>query len=188
MIICPMCEHPQADGFECEVCGRALLSLDPLPPPPADPVEGLEQTGGGAAGPVAVEAMPEFEASRFAPVLIPVQAAPDVEHTSEVVVGEVPVERMADMSEDRAAPVGPATVLSAGPVQCRYCGQPQGAGAICERCGMRLPRKAGVPVVAAAPVRRKREPERVRCRKCGAPAKEGGRCGDCGTEVPWRDD
>ncbi len=138
MIVCPVCEHAQAQGTECEVCGRRLAKG----PSPADlaiaPVDGLEPTGHPpidageeripeleptrhAAAAAVDDPTPDLEATRAAPVDVEVEATPDLEHTAAGIPGDLPT-------------VMPATVA------CRYCRTPAMPGdRICGRCGMRLP-------------------------------------------------
>lgn len=162
MIACPVCEHQQADGAECEVCGRSLVSLGAVDAP-VTPLEGLEPTLAAPEPFAGVgEAMPELE-----PTL---QASP----------GEVALERVAELEPTAAAPVeaagepvpdleptsapaslDPRTELPAIPV-CRYCRTPAGPGQrSCARCGMQLP-------VGPVP---------------GAPARAGPRLCGCGTPI-----
>jgi len=183
-IVCPVCEHQQAAGFECEVCGKELVppAARPQAPMAVQRVEGLE-TRPERVGEVPVAPMPELAVSRYRNVEVQVEAVPDVEQTRQAAVGNVAVERLGELTEDRAAPVGAPTPVSAGPVTCRYCRNVQASGVICDRCGMRLPVFAA-PVVAGVAVSGGVR-EQVRCRACGAPAYTGERCTDCGHEIPW---
>lgn len=163
MITCPLCEHQQELGFECEQCGKDLGTLADLGPPPTrdEPLEGLETHE--AVGDVAAEILTE------------------IEPTAHGSAGEVTVEPMIDLTVDRAVDTEPRTPQVQGSVSCRYCHHVQPAQLLCERCGMSLPRLART---AAAPVPVTRPPdEMTRCRVCGAPAKVGQRCGDCGHEI-----
>ena len=149
MIACPLCEHQQADGAECEVCGRSLLSLGAVDAP-VTPLEGLEPTlaapepfaGAGeamveleptlqaSAGEVVLERVAELEPTAAAPVEATGEPVPDLEPTSA------------------AVSLDPRTELPLFPV-CRYCRTPAGPGErICARCGMQLP--SGPSPVAAA--------------------------------------
>jgi hypothetical protein len=137
MIVCPVCEHEQVQGAECEVCGRRLaagVSAEDLAIPP---VEGLEPTRQAPAD-VPEEPVLELEPTRHAPVAAPPDATPDLEATCaapvDVVVAPVPdVERTAPPDEDLP------TVVPAFPT-CRYCRTPAMPGErLCSRCGMRLP-------------------------------------------------
>jgi len=149
VIACPVCEHQQAGGAECEVCGRSLLSLGAVDVP-VTPLEGLEPT----------LAAPE----PFAGVG---ESMVELEPTLQASAGEVVLERVADLEPTAAAPVEAAgelvsdlepTAAAASldlksevplfPV-CRYCRTPAGPGErICARCGMQLP----VGIAAAAVV------------------------------------
>lgn len=60
MIVCPLCQNSQAQGVECDVCGRpfpeSLVSGSGHAPPPVEPVPGLDTTQ--VAEPPASEAPP----------------------------------------------------------------------------------------------------------------------------------
>lgn len=183
MIVCPLCEHQQDFGLECELCGKALGGLDDLGPPPvtAVPLEGLEATHTQPVGPVAVTALAELE-TRQVSGAVAVERMTELDATAAAPVGAVTSEAI-ELTEDRAPDDGIRTGLAEN-LTCRYCRNVQAPsqGAICERCGMSLPRLASTAapsgVVPAAST------EWTRCRSCGAPARVGGRCGDCGREVP----
>lgn len=188
-MICPVCEHAQDFGLECEVCGKDLSELGGLaglgPPPAAvTRVEGLEVTVADRVGEVPVERVGALEETRFGDVAVPVERLAEVEVPPQV--GAVPVEPLIDLSDDRAPDDGARTAAPTGAVTCRYCRNVQATGAICDRCGMRLPRVAGAP--PAAKVASSREPVHVRCRTCGAPAEVGERCSECGRLVPRPDE
>lgn len=187
-MICPVCEHQQAFGLECEVCGKVLGGLDGLGPPPVreERVEGLEATLSDAVGDVAIERMGDLELSRYADVQVAVQAIPDVEPNRAADVGDVQVERIGDLTVDRVPDDGQRTALPEGPLTCRYCRNVQAAGAMCERCGMKLPQVIIVPQIIGGALL-SAEDVKVRCRSCGAPATAGKKCSDCGHEVPYPD-
>jgi hypothetical protein len=146
---CPVCESPQAEGSECEVCGRSapavraievevtpLEGLEPTlaaaepAPPGGEPMLDLEPTLQASAGEVSLAPVPELEPTASAPVEALLELVPDLEPTS------------APASAD------PPTELPLFPV-CRYCRTPAGPGErICGRCGMRLP--GGIAPLAAA--------------------------------------
>jgi hypothetical protein len=169
MIVCPVCEHAQAQGAECDVCGKKLLhgaAAIPLVPP----VEGLEPTrhadvdapeerlgeleptlhAAGADAPL--ELVPGVEETRAAPVDVAVETTPDVERIGDEIPADAPTE---------------VPLL----VTCRYCRTQATAGdRVCGRCGMRLPVFEAGPAPEEAPVRR--------C-SCGA-AVRGSLCPACG--------
>lgn len=180
MIVCPVCEHQQSFGVECEVCGKDLGALGDLGPPPvaAVPVEGLEVTVPEKIGEVAVERFGELEVNQFSTVAVATERLAELE-VNRAEVGDVPVERV-ELSDDRAADDGVRTAAPGDQLTCRYCRNVQAlsAGYVCATCGMALPRSRASELVAEAIA-----PEWVRCRSCGAPAKAGERCGDCGREV-----
>jgi hypothetical protein len=155
MIVCPVCEHQQAQGAECEVCGKrlatgvapadlAIPAVEGLEPtfhaaaaaPAADRVAELEPTRHDAALTAAAPALdvtPDLEATRAAPVDVEVAPTPDVERTAAGIPDDAP------------------TALPAF-VTCRYCRTPAMPGErICARCGMRLPVvEAGAAAAAAS--------------------------------------
>lgn len=137
MIVCPVCEHAQAQGAECEVCGKKLLR-GPAAIPFVPPVEGLEPTRHAdvdAGAPylpeleptrhAAIDSAPgtamELEPGRAAPVDVADDPVPGLEHGGEAIPGDAPT-------------AVPAIVI------CRYCRTPAPPGErVCGRCGMRLP-------------------------------------------------
>jgi hypothetical protein len=184
MIVCPVCENQQAAGFACDVCGKDLGAslgdgalLAPLEPEVPRMPE-LEQTGAELAAHVPVQPMPELEVNIGAAGTpdIPTPRIPDLE-TQHAAVGEVPVERLAELALDRAEFVGARAAPPAAQVQCRYCGNVQGSGNICDKCGMRLPRSAAVAANARLAT------DLVRCKECGSPGQKGERCKECGRVV-----
>lgn len=190
MISCPVCEHQQAPQPFCELCGKALAS-PAAPEVVVSPVEGLELTRADEAGAMPqVAPLEELEATRQPPItVVAAPADPNVEHTSERLVGAVMVAPLEDMSEDRAPAIGGPTVLPEGPVTCRFCQNVQSTGIVCDRCGLRLPRRPGPPGASSAAPRPGAASGAgagawVRCFSCGAPVRAGARCRDCGNEQP----
>lgn len=183
MITCPLCEHQQEFGLECEQCGRDLGALADLGPPPTrdEAIEGLESRE--LVGEVAIESLVDLEATPYAAVEVLPDVTPELERTALSSVGEVPVEPMLDLTTDRAVDAEPRVAVEQGDVTCRYCRHVQPAQRLCERCGMSLPRRGGVEL---APVVARASDETTRCRACGAPARVGQRCGDCGHLVEAR--
>jgi len=139
MITCPVCEHVQAAGSECEVCGRHLVAGRGTDGPVA-PLEGLEPTGLGAGADAPLEPVPGLEPTRLEGWgEAPPEAVQDLEATATAPV-QVAAEVMADLEPTFAPPVddGPAPLLAA--VVCRYCRTEAAPGERrCGRCGMRLP-------------------------------------------------
>jgi hypothetical protein len=153
MISCPVCEHQQQAGSECEVCGRHLVegrgtdapvaplegleltTLDPVGAAalPSAPVEGLEVTAfERAEEPLLAELVPDLEQTRAEPVEVPPDPTPDVERV------------LAGLPDD-----GP-TLLPLVLI-CRYCRTEAGPGEkVCGRCGMRLPVFASAAPAAAS--------------------------------------
>ena len=173
MITCPVCEHQQAAGADCEVCGRVLVLQEGAAGPPVAPLEGLEPTGmNGLAASEWIGSLPELEATLQAPAgdVVP-DPIPELEPTRagsvEVVGDQVP-----DLEPTAAAASGdPRTELPLFPV-CRSCRTPAGPGErLCGRCGIRLPLPPStVPAAAGAAPRY--------C-SCGAPISRAS-CPSCG--------
>jgi hypothetical protein len=174
MIVCPVCEHRQETGSECEQCGRRLEEGRGTDAPVA-PMDGLEPTAldtSGAATATA-ELLTDLEVTRFEPAEAPLlsEIVPNLEQTRadpvEVVADPTPdVERVqAGLPEDGPTPLSMV-------VTCRYCRTEAGPGErLCGRCGMRLEARAAPAASAAAgprlcscgtPV------TRPRCPACGA--------------------
>jgi hypothetical protein len=173
MIVCPVCEHPQSSGAECEVCGKRLAAPGAALPTVA-PVEGLEPTRHPGAAPIAGELFAGLEPTGHAAVEVAPELPVPIEATAMPPV-DVLAEEIPDLERTEAALPDPPTPLPAL-VTCRYCRTPAMPGErICSRCGMRLPVVAGVtrdPVVAPR-----------RC-GCGA-AVRGPRCASCGARAEY---
>lgn len=182
-MICPVCEHQQEFGLECDNCGKdlgGLMGIVGPPPSSVEVVEGLEQTFAARVGELQVEQLGELEVTFFERVNVNPAPVEGAEATAQPAVGELAVERLGDLTEDRVLDNGPKTAAPTGAVKCRYCGHLQATGNLCERCGVRLPKVAAAPAGAAA----KAVPaEWVRCRACGAPAQPGARCRECGKDT-----
>ena len=188
MIICPMCEHPQAQGIECEVCGKKLttpiqvqVAVAPLPD-----LEGTQLAGGRA--PVAVAAVPDLELTRQQPVQAgAVAKVQDLDTGRSAPAYNVVVDPLQDLDAGRQPRDEYRTPAPVGPVVCRYCRNTQETGAVCDRCGMRLPKAR----VAAAPVASAEalvpSGEWTKCTKCMTNTRAGRACVSCGTHVPAAD-
>jgi hypothetical protein len=158
MIVCPVCEHAQPQGAECEVCGKRLLS-GPDAIPGVAPVEGLEPTLHAAASGGAVGTLAELEPTGHAAAEAGDDPTPDVEQTRTTPV-DVDVVPTPDVERTDAGIPGDAPTAVPPFVTCRYCRTPAMPGErICGRCGMRLPSFEAAS--AEAP------PAALRC-SCGA--------------------
>jgi hypothetical protein len=174
MIVCPVCEHAQPHGPECEVCGRRLArgpsaaelalprvpDLEPTSHAPIDVtaqrLPDLEPTRHAAAAEPVPDAVPDLDAGRAAPVDVASEPVPGVERTSAPIPGDAPT-------------AIPAIVV------CRYCRTPAAPGErICGRCGMRLPVVAGAEREEAVPA--------THLCTCGTPVR-GAVCPSCGGRV-----
>lgn len=171
MIVCPVCEHAQAHGGECEVCGKRLAGAGAPPPPPSPMMEGLEPT---LVAPVAAPevAIPDLEPTRVGAVHVEAAAVPEFEATAAppvdadaALIPDLERTEAAGLPDDEPSPV-PSLVV------CRYCRTPAAPGErVCGRCGMRLP---VLPVPAApAPV------ADVAICSCGTPVRAA-LCPACG--------
>jgi hypothetical protein len=173
MITCPVCEHQQAAGSECELCGRHLVEGRGTDAPVV-PLEGLEATLLAPVDGGAVEPMGDLEPTLRAAVadaaggpgeglvLEPTLASP-----VEVGLDVVPdLERIGDGLPDDLPTLVPAVVI------CRYCRTEAAAGERrCGRCGMRLPEQVPAPAAQA--------PAGPRLCSCGTPVTRS-RCPACG--------
>ncbi len=175
MLVCPLCEHPQAGGDLCEVCGKKL-SGHAAGTPAIPTLEGLEPVRFELALDVPIGQLPGLEPTHHAPVAAGLELVPDIERTrlEPVVVGSDPVPGLEHThlepipEEDAPAPM-PA---------CRYCRTPAMPGEVlCSLCGMRLPVfQATAGDVAEGPP--------ARCPSCGTPA-AGEICAGCGSRIRW---
>lgn len=187
MIVCPVCEHQQVQGFECDNCGRAL-KVTKAPDLPAVRLPDLEVTRlEGADAPVPQAVMPDLERTQLrAGPDLPTAPVVDLERTQATPV-HVSVQRMGEL-EGHLAERGPATPVApvtAG-TTCRYCRNVQLEGAVCDRCGMRLPRYAPRPAAGAGPAAAGQDLE-VR-HSCGVRTLAGAPCSSCGVYVPVPED
>jgi hypothetical protein len=183
MIICPVCDHVQPEGTECDVCGRVF----PAPVVDAAPVARLAELEltphAGGRGPVEVAVLAELDATRMkAGPDLPAQVVPDLELTRAGATGAVPVAPMLELDTGRAQDDGVRTVAPTGAVTCRYCRNVQAEGLLCDNCGMRLPR-ARVAATAVAGAKRPGVDEDgwVACSTCHTPTRPGKTCSECGT-------
>lgn len=178
MIVCPVCEHQQVQGEECEVCGKLLVAavseadlgvarvegLEPTLQAPVDVpgerVADLEPTRQDAPASFAPDLTPDLEATGAAPVDVEVDPTPDVERIETQNPGDAPT-------------VVPSIAT------CRYCRTPAMPGErICGRCGMRLP-----VVTEHAGGQEAGEPTSTLC-TCGAPVRPGAAlCPICGARL-----
>ncbi len=122
-VICPVCEHAQEGGAECDACGARLGAVNPAAEVPTATLPDLEPT-----------AIPATPAAAVPPSGVDADAW--LERTASADVG-VTVEPLAveRVTADRAS----RDRTPASPLTCRYCRTPAAPGQqFCERCGMRL--------------------------------------------------
>jgi hypothetical protein len=175
MVVCPVCEHAQAQGAECEVCGKRL-ARGAAAIPQVSPVDGFEPTRLDYEDDpfTSVAALGELEPTLVAPVDVAEEAIPGIEPTLHAPVDAegFPVDGLERL--DAAIPGDARTTLPAV-IVCRYCRTPSPPGErICGRCGMRLPAFAEGPAPEVSASRR--------CGSCGALA-AGTRCPSCGERL-----
>lgn len=180
MIVCPLCEHQQNQGTVCEVCDRVLV----VPQPTGvitEMLADLECTSlpGGAAS-VAVERMAELDEHRIAAVQIVVpENMVDFERTRHADAGvALPAEAVPGIEPTRFEDDGQRTTVSATRT-CRYCGNIQQGGVLCERCGLRLPGSE----VARPAKKQSGEPQPIPCPACSVLGFAGTRCRGCGAFI-----
>ena len=152
MIVCPVCEHSQAQGADCEVCGKQLLHGAAARPLVA-PVEGFEPTRLEDVDADA-ETLPGLDPTGFAPTDADAGPAPELDYGRAVPV-DVEVEPVPEV--ERASAEIPGDTATAVPTfaTCRYCRTPALPGErVCGRCGMRLPVYDAAASEPVAPGRR----------------------------------
>lgn len=180
MIVCPVCEHQQALGEECQVCGRKLYGPGVVPLP-VEPLPGLEGTSHGDAGPAPAAVVPDLEPTLHPAAAAPAAPALELEPTRAAPV-QVAAEAVPGLEGTMADPIpGDGPTARPATLTCRYCRtENPPSEAICGRCGMRLPPWEGA--AAAAPL----EPaEGTRCPACGT-LNLGEICSGCGGLVRRR--
>ena len=185
MIICPMCEHQQAEGIECEVCGKKLTAAAPVVVAVA-PLPELEQTQlAGGRAPVPVAAIPDLELTAQPPVRgVAVQPVPELDTGRSAAAGNVLVAPMQDMDTGRELSDGQRTAAPTGPGRLPLL--PQRAG---ERGRVRSLRHEAAQ---AAPGARRggrlrwagAAGERTACPRCHTPGYAGRACITCSTLIP----
>jgi hypothetical protein len=163
MVACPVCEHVQASGEDCDVCGKRLAGpgVEPLP---VEPVPGFEPTVAAATEAAYAEVVPGLEPTHLAPVAdVAVPPAPDLEPTRMDPV-DAPAEAVPGFEATEAEPIpgdGPTPLPAV--LVCRYCRTPAPpTDVLCGRCGMKLP--AYLPAAAEAVL--PGDPVPVRCFSC----------------------
>ncbi|MBF5044008.1 hypothetical protein FGE12_16540 [Aggregicoccus sp. 17bor-14] len=183
MIICPVCEHPQAQGDECDQCGKRLSTPRSAGAAPVAPLPELELTPHvGGKAPVPVERVAELAPTREAPVgALPPERVPDLEATRSAPALNVVELPLDELETGRAEDDGVRTAAPAGAAVCRYCRNVQAEGLVCDKCGMRLPRLR--PTAKAAAEREDADATYARCPRCHVRGRVGRPCTDCGTVV-----
>lgn len=177
MIVCPVCEHVQAQGGECTVCGK-VFPRGTARELPVERLPGLELTT------LASAAMTTTSVTNAAPM-------EGLERTRMPSGPAFPVARLDALELHRAEPLpteraqGPVPGM---PITCRYCRNVQNVqaqGQVCDGCGMRLTRYMGQ--APASPASKASEAPVV-LHKCGVRTRAGERCSSCGAFVPLPDE
>jgi hypothetical protein len=182
MVACPVCEHEQDEGAECEVCGKVLVGAA-QPDAATALLQGLEPTALEYVADGDPEPLPGLERSDTGVVQFSAQvASPDwLEPTRhelppeplETAVAPQPVEAVEAVEiESLLSQLAGGDAPSLRP-RCRYCRTEWSPGeAFCKRCGM----KVSVVRPEASEV------ERPQCPQCGRLA-EGAVCRACGARL-----
>lgn len=183
MIICPVCEHQQAQGTECDNCGKQFVATKTpdLPVTALPELEGTAIAGANAPAPVAKLAELEETKLQSGPDL-PAMAVPDLDLARAAPVQVAP-EVVADLEGHRIE-TNPAELTPApsGAITCRYCRNVQAEGSVCNVCGMRLPRYAAAGADPYANAKADQLPQ-IR-HACGVLTRVGAPCKSCGVFVP----
>jgi len=139
MSVCPLCEHVQETGYECDVCGRRLAADPAGEAVPASPLEGLELT---QAVPAEVDSalLTDLEPTALAP------APPEADREPASSAACLYCARVGASGEvfcpscGVRLPLAPRTASPAGIPElerrCRACGGRFG-GEVCPACGTR---------------------------------------------------
>jgi ribosomal protein L32 len=190
MIICPVCEHQQAQGDECDNCGKKLQVPKAAAAVAVPTLPELEQTQ-HLGGRVAVDApvLAELDQTRQqAGPDLPPQVVQDMETTRAAPVDKVSVETVPELDTGRAPDDGVRTAAPTGAVMCRYCRNVQAEGMVCDRCGMRLPRTRPAAATGAKVTGISAEDLNwIPCQKCRTPTRPNKICTVCGTRVKAAD-
>lgn len=184
MIICPVCDHVQPEGTECDVCGKRFPAALLVATPPVAPLPELELTP-HAGGRDAVDAptLPELDGTRLrsGPDL-PAQVVQDLELTRAAPTGDLPVAMLQELDTGRAQDDGVKTAAPVGAVVCRYCRNVQAVGLLCDNCGMRLPR-ARLAATTGAAKGPQDDDGWMACPSCHTRGRAGRACSECGTRL-----
>ncbi|HVG58770.1 MAG TPA: hypothetical protein VNA24_09460 [Hyalangium sp.] len=190
MIICPVCEHQQAQGDECDNCGKKLQVPKAAAAVAVPILPELEQTH-HLGGRVAVDAptLAELDHTRQqAGPDLPPQVVQDIETTRAAPVDKVTVEIVPELDTGRAPDDGVRTAAPTGAVTCRYCRNVQAEGIVCDRCGMRLPKARPAAATGAKVTGIADEDQNwMPCQKCRTPTRPNKICSVCGTRVKAAD-
>lgn len=185
MIICPVCEHHQAQGDECDNCGKKLQAPRPVAVAVAVLPE-LEQTQlAGGRVPVPVDVVPELEVTRLkAGPDLPPQVVQDLDPTrmDAKALPDMPILPLDELDTGRAEDDGVRT-MAFGPVVCPNCSHVQFEESLdCGQCGLRLPR-IRQDETPRQPGRAAGEQPWVDCPRCRTPNRPGAVCATCGNRL-----
>ncbi len=177
MVLCPLCEHAQAVGATCDGCGKSLVEQG-APTEAVAPLEGLESTRFDPIDATlpAEAPMAQLAGHRAPAVEIAASASLDVEATRFAWVRAFGPTPMLELERTRFEDESARTPVSSV-VACRYCGNRQTEGALCDRCGMQLPHFARHLGSAAS------SEADIRCQICGVKGALSQRCRSCGAVI-----
>jgi hypothetical protein len=188
VIVCPLCEHQQASGEECDACG-IKFSKDLAIPVAIPALEGLE--------PTQLAQSDELPSSDLADWIEPTSAR-SVESPAASIIADLEPTRLAGTDVPSSLDMLPAdsgdplpgdggwfepTFVESLPDEppettvliCRYCREPAQADQLmCARCGMKLP--------VWKPDQPDAGDERPICQSCGTPS-AGEVCRSCGVRM-----
>jgi hypothetical protein len=180
---CPVCETVNHESaFECEVCGRQLVS-DAQLESAIEPVPGLDAASDREATARALEDAPMegIELTLQAPVAVGPIAFLDVEPTRLDEVGADGDPLPEGFDAGREGDDGQRTAAPDVSETCPWCGSPS-PGRVCDVCGRRKARYTAAP---AAPGEDPGEDTQL-CPNCYARVPWHERCGECGLPLPPR--
>jgi ribosomal protein L32 len=175
MFVCPLCEHSQPQGTECDGCGKQL-SASPAVVVAPGLLADLEPTAlMGRDADALVTPAPDIERHLALPAAVRVERTADLDPTAFAAVA-VATELVPDIEPTRFRSEGPPTSLPAARA-CRYCGNQQETGALCDRCGMRI------PSLRIARTAAPRQLDAHPCPSCGVVGTIDRLCLACGTHL-----
>lgn len=179
-IVCPVCHTPQANAWDCVVCGGSLHDKPRHWAVPVEALSDFESTPFADPGSLPVEPLAGLEQTAFvgweAASPLPIEG---LETTAYEISGEISLDVVPGLETTAFEPDGLPTPML--PVICRYCGTSWREGSVfCGGCGVRV----GSSQRAGAERASGERTESLACKACGAPGQaSGSRCARCGHQV-----